>query len=421
MSEPTRPPINAVTTPAGYRAGGVACGIKASGQPDLALLVSDRPAAAAAVFTRSQSKAEPLLVDQEQLRDPHIQAVIVNSGNANCATGAQGLADARTMLGLAAERAGCAVDLAFVSSTGIIGHFLPMDRVREGAAEVTLSAEGGGDFARAILTTDGFMKEALATFEAGGATYTLGGCAKGAGMIHPNLDGANMDGPHMGAPAGERHATMLAYLTTDADIEPGLLQERLQYAVDRSFNMISVDGDTSTSDTVLILANGAAGGTPLTAADRDGVAAFDAALRSVCESLAIDIARGGEGATKLLAITVQGAADRDAAVAVARTVSTSVLLKAALSKGDPNWGRVVMAAGNAGVPFDRAMLRVWLGDRLLYADGGSTGIAPADAAQAVAGDTVRIRIDLGQGDAEATAWGCDLTEEYVRFNADYVT
>ena len=411
MSEPTRSPINAVTTPAGYRAGGVACGIKASGQPDLALLVSDRPAAAAAVFTRSQSKAEPLLVDQEQLRDPHIQAVIVNSGNANCATGAQGLADARTMLGLAAERAGCAVDLAFVSSTGIIGHFLPMDRIRAGAAEVTLSAEGGSDFARAILTTDGFMKEALATFEAGGATCTLGGCAKGAGMIHPNMAGA----------AGERHATMLAYLTTDADIEPGLLQERLQHAVDRSFNMISVDGDTSTSDTVLILANGAAGGAPLTADDRDGVAAFDAALRSVCESLAIDIARGGEGATKLLAITVRGAADREAAVAVARTVSTSVLLKAALSKGDPNWGRVVMAAGNAGVPFDRAVLRVWLGDRLLYADGGSTGIAAADAAQAVAGDTVRIRIDLGQGDAQATAWGCDLTEEYVRFNADYVT
>ncbi len=421
MSEPTRPPINAVTTPAGYRAGGIACGIKASGQPDLALLVSDRPAAAAAVFTRSQSKAEPLLVDQEQLRDPRIQAVIVNSGNANCATGAQGLADARTMLALAAERAGCAVELAFVSSTGIIGHFLPMDRVRAGAEQVTISAEGGSDFARAILTTDGFMKEALATFEAGGATCTLGGCAKGAGMIHPNMNGANMSGANMDGPAGERHATMLAYLTTDADIEPGLLQERLQYAVDRSFNMISVDGDTSTSDTVLILANGAAGGAQLTADDRDGVAALDAALRAVCESLAIDIARGGEGATKLLAITVQGAAGREAAVAVARTVSTSVLLKAALSKGDPNWGRVVMAAGNAGVPFDRAALRVWLGDRLLYADGGSTEVAAADAARAVAGDTVRIRIDLGQGDAQATAWGCDLTEEYVRFNADYVT
>ena len=411
MPERTRPPINAVTTPAGYRAGGVACGIKASGQPDLALLVSDRPAAAAAVFTRSQSKAEPLLVDQGQLRDPHIQAVIVNSGNANCATGARGLADARTMLGLAAERAGCEVDLAFVSSTGIIGHFLPMDRVLAGARDVTLSPEGGSDFARAILTTDGFMKEALATFEAGGVTCTLGGCAKGAGMIHPNMDGAGAD----------RHATMLAYLTTDADIEPGLLQDRLQYAVDRSFNMVSVDGDTSTSDTVLILANGAAGGARVTAADRAGVAALDAALREVCESLATDIARGGEGATKLLAITVQGAADRDAAVAVARTVSASVLLKAALSKGDPNWGRVVMATGNAGVPFDRAALRVWLGDRLLYADGGSTGIAAADAADAVAGDTVRIRIDLGQGDGEATAWGCDLTEEYVRFNADYVT
>ena len=416
MPERTRPPINAVTTPAGYRAGGVACGIKASGQPDLALLVSDRPAAAAAVFTRSQSKAEPLLVDQGQLRDPHIQAVIVNSGNANCATGARGLADARTMLGLAAERAGCDVDLAFVSSTGIIGHFLPMDRVLAGARDVTLSPEGGSDFARAIMTTDGFMKEALATFEAGGVTCTLGGCAKGAGMIHPNMDGPNMEGATPG-----RHATMLAYLTTDADIEPELLQDRLQYAVDRSFNMVSVDGDTSTSDTVLILANGAAGGARVTAADRAGVAALDVALREVCESLATDIARGGEGATKLLAIAVQGAADRDAAVAVARTVSASVLLKAALSKGDPNWGRVVMATGNAGVRFDRAALRVWLGDRLLYADGGSTGIAAADAADAVAGDTVRIRIDLGQGDGEATAWGCDLTEEYVRFNADYVT
>ena len=416
MPVPIRPPINAVTTPAGYRAGGIACGIKASGQPDLALLVSDRPAAAAAVFTRSQSKAEPLLVDQGQLRDPHIQAVIVNSGNANCATGARGLADARTMLGLAAERAGCDVDLAFVSSTGIIGHFLPMDRVLAGARDVPLSPEGGSDFARAIMTTDGFMKEALATFEAGGVTCTLGGCAKGAGMIHPNMDGPNMDGPTPG-----RHATMLAYLTTDADIEPGLLQDRLQYAVDRSFNMVSVDGDTSTSDTVLILANGAAGGAQLTAADPAGVAVLDVALRAVCESLATDIARGGEGATKLLAITVQGAADRDAAVAVARTVSASVLLKAALSKGDPNWGRVVMATGNAGVRFDRAALRVWLGDRLLYADGCSTGIAAADAADAVAGDTVRIRIDLGQGDGEATAWGCDLTEEYVRFNADYVT
>ena len=337
--------------------------------------------------------------------------MIVNSGNANCATGARGLADARTMLGLAAERAGCDVDLAFVSSTGIIGHFLPMDRVLAGARDVPLSPGGGSDFARAIMTTDGFMKEALATFEAGGVTCTLGGCAKGAGMIHPNMEGA----------APGRHATMLAYLTTDADIEPGLLQDRLQYAVDRSFNMVSVDGDTSTSDTVLILANGAAGGAQLTAADRAGVAALDVALREVCESLATDIARGGEGATKLLAITVQGAADRDAAVAVARTVSASVLLKAALSKGDPNWGRVVMATGNAGVPFDRAALRVWLGDRLLYADGGSTGIAAADAADAVAGDTVRIRIDLGQGDGEATAWGCDLTEEYVRFNADYVT
>ena len=403
-----RPPINALTTSAGFRAGGIAAGIKASGEPDLALLVSDRPAAAAAVFTRSQSKAEPLLVDQGQMRDPHIQTVIVNSGNANCATGEQGLADARTMLALAAARADCDIDLAFVSSTGIIGHFLPMDRIVAGAHALALSDTGGADFARAIMTTDGRMKEALARFEAGGVTCTLGGCAKGAGMIHPNMGPSN-------------HATMLAYLTTDADIAPGLLQDRLQYAVDRSFNMISVDGDTSTSDTVLALANGAAGGAQVTPDDRDGVAALDAALLDVCIRLAKDIARGGEGATKLLEITVQNAAHRDAAVAVARTVSASVLLKAALSKGDPNWGRVVMAAGNAGVPLARGAMRVWLGDRLLYEDGSTTGIAAADAAGAVAGDTVRIRIDLAQGNAEAVAWGCDLTEEYVRFNADYVT
>lgn len=409
-----RDPINAVTTPAGYRAGGVVAGIKESGQLDLGLLVSDVPAAAAAVFTSNETTAEPLLVDRGQLRDPHIQSVIVNSGNANCATGEQGLADARAMLGLAAERAGCDVDQAFVSSTGIIGRFLPMDRITAAAKDTSLSPDGGSDFARAIMTTDSHVKEAVASFRAGGVDCTLGGCAKGAGMIHPNMRGA--------------HATMLAYLTTDAAVEPGLLQERLQDAVDRSFNMISVDGDTSTSDTVLLLANGAAGGRPISAADGDDVAALDAALLDVCTRLAKDIARDGEGATKLIEIHVQGAGDRDAAVAVARSVSSSVLLKAALSKGDPNWGRVIMAAGNAGVPLDRSVVRVWLGDRLLYEQGGSTGVEAADAASAVAEETVRIRIDLGQrtiadrgGQGEATAWGCDLTEEYVRFNADYVT
>ena len=337
------------------------------------------------------------------MRDPRIQAVLVNSGNANCATGERGLADARAMLKLAAERAGCDADLAFVSSTGIIGHFLPMDRIIQGTRDIALSADGGSDFARAIMTTDRFMKEALATFEAGGVACTLGGCAKGAGMIHPKM------------------ATLLAYLTTDAAVEPALLHERLRYAVDRSFNMISVDGDTSTSDTVLLLANGAAGGPTLAADDADAVAALDAALLDVCTRLAKDVARGGEGATKLIEITVQQAASREDAVAVARSISASTLLKAALSKGDPNWGRVLMASGNAGVPFDPNALRVWLGDRLLYSEGATTAVAPAEAASAVAGDTVFIRLDLAQGDAEATAWGCDLTEEYVRFNADYVT
>ena len=433
MATVDRAPLNAVTTPAGYRAGGIAAGIKESGQPDVALLVSDRPAAAAATFTANLVKAAPLIIDIEQLQDPHIQAVLVNSGNANCATGAQGLTDARSMLQLAADRADGDAGLAFVSSTGIIGHALPMERVAQGARDVALSADGGSDFARAIMTTDSFLKEAVARFDAGGVACTLGGCAKGAGMIHPRMSPSG-GAPSGGTPSGgtlDKHATMLAYLTTDAAVEPILLQERLQYAVDRSFNMISVDGDTSTSDTVLLLANGAAGGPTLRAGDADAVAALDAALLDVSTRLAKDIARDGEGATKLIEITVQNAADRASAVAVARTVSASTLLKAALSKGDPNWGRVLMATGNAGVPLDPNALRVWLGDQLLYAYGGTTGIGPEAAASAVAGETVRIRIDLGQdlgqdrglsaSETSATAWGCDLTEEYVRFNADYVT
>ena len=425
MATVEREPLNAVTIAAGYQAGGIAAGVKESGLPDVALLLCDRPAAAAATFTKNLVKAAPLIVDIEQMRDPRVQVVLVNSGNANCATGEQGLADARAMLGLAAERADGNPGLAFVSSTGIIGHVLPMDRIVQGARDVTLSREGGSDFARAIMTTDSFMKEALTTFECGGATCTIGGCAKGAGMIHPQMAASGV------APA--KHATMLAYLTTDAAVEPALLQARLQYAVDRSFNMISVDGDTSTSDTVLLLANGAAGGATLTADDASGIAALDAALLDVTVRLAQDIARDGEGATKLIEVHVQNAADRESAVAVARTISASTLLKAALSKGDPNWGRVLMAAGNAGVPLDPNRLRVWLGGQLLYANGGTTGIEAVAAAAAVAGDTVRIGIDLGHradvslredpatDETAATAWGCDLTEEYVRFNADYVT
>ncbi len=395
--------MNALTMPRGYRAGGTIAGIKESGLPDLAMLVSEAPAAAAAMFTRNVVKAAPLIVNQGQMADGRIQAVVVNSGNANCATGERGIADARTMVQLAAERADCAAADVFVNSTGIIGHYLPMEKLAAGIAAVELSEDGGGAFVRAIMTTDTFAKEAVATFEANGQRYQVGGCCKGAGMIHPNM------------------ATMLAFLTTDAPIEAAALDGVLRPVVDRSFNMVTVDGDTSTNDTVLVLANGAGGGPSIGAADGEALAAFEAALWAVCRGLTIDLARDGEGSTKLIEMRVTGGATWEEARDVARSVVQSPLLKAALSKGDPNWGRVLMAAGYAGVPFDPNAVRLWMGDRLLDEGGATTGVPASEAAEAVTSDTVRIRLDLGRGDAEATSWGCDLTEEYVRFNADYVT
>lgn len=395
--------INALTMPLGYRAGGTIAGIKESGLPDLALLVSDEPAAAAAMFTRNVVKAAPLIVNQGQMADGRIQAVVVNSGNANCATGERGIVDAREMVRLAAERVECAAADVFVNSTGIIGHYLPMEKVAAGIASVELSGEGGGAFARAIMTTDTFAKEAVAAFEANGRRYQVGGCCKGAGMIHPDM------------------ATMLAFLTTDAPIEATALEASMRSAVDRSFNMVTVDGDTSTNDTVLVLANGAGGGPEIGASDGAAMAAFESALWSVCRKLTIDLARDGEGSTKLIEMRVTGGATWEEARDVARSVVQSPLLKAALSKGDPNWGRVLMAAGYAGVGFDPNAVRLWMGDQLLYEGGASAGVPASEAARAVTGDTVQIRLDLGRGASEAMAWGCDLTEEYVRFNADYVT
>ena len=395
--------IGAVTQPAGFRAAGTVAGLKESGLPDLGILVCDVTANAAAVFTRNVFKAAPLLVDEERIQSGRVRAIVVNSGNANAGTGRRGIDDARKMAALAAAKAGCPEQEVLVYSTGVIGRYLPMERIAQGIEALQPRATGGGEFARAILTTDTFVKEAVATFEAGGTTYTVGGCCKGAGMIHPNM------------------ATLLAYLTTDAPIAVEVLQERLRYSVERSFNMVTVDGDTSTSDSVALLASGAAGGGEISAAERAGVAAFSAALEEVSTNLARDIARDGEGATKLIEVRVEDAATWEAARDVGRSIVRSPLLKAALSKGDPNWGRVLMAAGNAGVAFDPNACRVWLGDSLLFEAGGSAGVPEAQAARAIRGDTVRIRVSLGQGTAAAVAWGCDLTEEYVRFNADYVT
>ena len=397
------PDGGAITAPQGYRAGATTAGIKESGRPDLALLVSDETASAAALFTSNVVKAPPLVLDREHMTDHRLRAVVVNSGNANAATGARGLADARQMAAMTAARVGCGETDVFVLSTGIIGHYMPMEQVAAGIGKVEPSRDGGGDFARAIMTTDTFVKEAIERFEANGVSYVVGGCAKGAGMIHPDM------------------ATMLAFLTTDAPVTAEALDQQLRYAVDRSLNMVTVDGDTSTNDTVVLLANGAAGGRAIDTGDTRAAGALGEALRGVCTELATAIARDGEGATRLIEVTVTGGASWDEARRVARSVVRSPLLKAALSKGDPNWGRVLMAAGNAGVPFDPGGLRLWIGETLLFAKDTTTGVPESEAAKAISGDTVRIRLDLGRGGESAVAWGCDLTEEYVRFNADYVT
>ena len=392
----------AITAPLGFSAAAQTAGIKESGLPDLALLVSDRPAAAAAMFTTSQTQAAPLAVSRRHVADGLLRGAIINSGNANCATGARGVADAEAMTELAAARIGCAASEVFVNSTGIIGHFLPMDVIRAAVPWLEPRSDGGADFARAIMTTDTFAKEAAASFEANGQSYTVGGCAKGAGMIHPNM------------------ATMIALCATDAPIERELLDARFRYAIDRSINMVTVDGDTSTNDTALILANGAGGGPEISADNEEAVAALDDALAAVCVPLAKMIAKDGEGATKRIEMTVSGARRWEDARAIARTVVTSPLVKAALSKADPNWGRVLMAAGYAGVPYELDRLRVWIGDLLVF-NGTATGVPDAEASKQTVGPEVQIRLDLAAGDASATAWGCDLTEEYVRFNADYVT
>ncbi|MYB23274.1 MAG: bifunctional glutamate N-acetyltransferase/amino-acid acetyltransferase ArgJ [Chloroflexi bacterium] len=389
----------AVTRAQGFSACGFTAGIKESGLPDLALLVSDRPASTAAVYTQNQSTAAPVHISKAHTANGSLRAAVVNSGNANCATGEQGLADAREMTQLTASLIDCEADDVFVNSTGIIGHYLPMDLLRSAIPQLQPVPDGGADFARSIMTTDTFQKEAVATFEAHGVTYAVGGCAKGAGMIHPDM------------------ATMLSFFTTDAPVPADSLDACFRYAMDRSFNMVTIDGDTSTNDSAVILANGAAGGEPLTG---KSLKAFDSALLAVSTALAKMMARDGEGATKRISITVSGTKTWEDARDVARTIAVSPLLKAALSKYDPNWGRILMAAGRAGVAYDLDRVRIWISDLCVF-DGTATGVPEEEASAKTQGAEVFLRMDLGEGKAEATAWGCDLTEEYVRFNADYVT
>ncbi len=390
-----------VTAALGFRAAGVAAGIKPD-RLDLALVAADAPCSAAGVFTANLAQAAPVLVSREHLKSGRCRAIVANAGCANAATGAGGLADAREMAALAARAAGCAAEEVVVASTGVIGVRLPMEKLRAGipAAHAALARDGGALAARAILTTDTKAKEAAASFAVGGVSCTVGGMAKGAGMIAPNL------------------ATMLAFFTTDAAVAPTLLRTALAAAAGESLNRITVDGDTSTNDCAVALASGASGAPRVEAAGVD-YDAFRAALTEVARQLARMLVRDGEGVTRVAEVRVEGARTTAEADRVARTVAESPLVKTALHGGDPNWGRVLAAVGRAGVPLDVSKVSIFIGDVHVAEGGAARDYAEQEAAAAMQQDPVRLRIRLGEGDASGWIWTSDFSHGYVDINAHY--
>ena len=389
-----------VTAARGFKATGVACGLKKTGVLDLALVVSEGDCTCAGVFTTNRVQAAPVVYDKETLAQNNraIRAVIANSGCANACTGDAGLADTRATAAETARALDICADQVLVLSTGVIGQRLPMDKIHAGIAQAAprVSSDGGADASRAIMTTDTKPK----VFAISDKPYAIGGMCKGAGMIHPNM------------------ATMLSVITTDAKIAPELLDRALRAAVGVSFNRISVDGDMSTNDTVLLLANGASG---YEIRNTQHVAEFTEALTEVCANLAKQLARDGEGATKFVEIVVSGAREESDAVRVAKSIANSPLVKTALYGGDANWGRVICAAGYSGVAVEPAKMKLWFGEVNVFANGMPTDFDEADSTRALAGKDVFIRLDLGMGDAQTTVWTCDLSHDYVTINGKYRT
>jgi glutamate N-acetyltransferase/amino-acid N-acetyltransferase len=395
-----------ITTPAGFSAASARAGLRSGPGNDVALIVSDAGAVpAAATFTTNRVRAAPVLLASRSLRAArgHVAAVIANAGCANAGTGAPGLNDARRVQGAVAERLGLSARLVFTASTGLIGSRLDVGRI----ASVLGDLRPAGDrsaakgAARAIMTTDTRPKEAAVEVDLGkGRTIRIGGMAKGSGMIHPQM------------------ATMLAFLSTDAPIDPTTLRESLRATVDRTFNQVSVDGDPSTNDTVLVMASGRAGGPSVSAGG--ALAGFREGLEAVCRALAEQIAADGEGARHRIDVTVNGARDDREARLVARAVGSSNLVKTAVHGGDPNWGRIAAAAGRAGARLDPDRLTIRLGPITVY-DRGPITFDEADASRALTPDVVEIGLDLGIGDGSGMAWGCDLSAEYVAINSEYRT
>ena len=393
-------PSGTVASPNGFTAGATSAGIKKEKILDLAILASEVPCAAAGLFTRNRIKAAPVVLCQQRLSGRKATGVVVNSGCANACTGEQGLADAEEMAALAATVVGTAAGQVLVASTGVIGQMMPMERLRAGMKQITLSRDGGHELARAIMTTDTVPKEVAVRVNEGG--YIIGGAAKGAGMLHPDL------------------ATFLCFLTTDARVDAGFLQSALQQAADVSFNMVSIDGDTSTNDTLLLLANGLAGNEVISAGTGQAQV-FQQALEGLCIHLAKAVARDGEGATKMFEVAVQGAPDRAAARQVARTVVSSPLVKAAIYGNDPNWGRLLAAAGRSGVEIVESKIDLYLSDICLLKAGRPQPFDRAEAVKHIDRPEVTFILNLNLGDGSAVAWGCDLTEDYAEINSHYTT
>jgi len=391
-----------VTAPAGFSSAALHSGIKASAL-DLALIAADQPAAAAGIFTTNLVKAAPVLLDQANLQKSggRVRAIVVNSGCANACTGDQGARDAVEMGALVSAALGCPQEQVMVCSTGVIGVNLRMDALRTGIprAAAALTRGKGLEAATAIMTTDRSPKQHAVTVHTTTGTFTVGGMAKGAGMIEPHM------------------ATMLGFLTTDAAVEPALLCRALAETAKETFNAITIDGDTSTNDSLFVLASGASGVT----IDDASLGTLVAGLKAVAHELAIAIIRGGEGATKLIGVHVQGAAREAEARQVARTIANSLLVKTAIHGADPNWGRILAASGRAGVPFDPLKATVHVGDVLLFENGLPHDDNAPRAATYLQGDTIHINVNLASGTGEATIWTCDLSAEYVKINGEYRT
>ncbi len=393
-----------ITAVSGVRAAGVHAGIKAADAKDVALIVTDTPATAAGVFTKNSVTAAPVLVCREHLSDGQAQAVIVNSGNANACTGEVGMANAQQMAVATAEQLGIDAELVLVSSTGVIGQQLPMDKVTDGIQTVAsaLSTEGGSDAAEAIMTTDTHPKSVAVEIEIDGTPVRIGGIAKGSGMGAPNM------------------ATMLSYLTTDARINPQTLQTALNRVVDDTYNLLTIDTDRSTNDTVILLATGHANNVDIVAAG-ENYETFCEGLQFVCTELVKMLARDGEGATKLVEVQVIRAKNRSDAEKAARAVAESPLVKTAIFGNDANWGRIMMAIGKSEAGFDPYQVNVYLENYQLVKNGMDAGYDENRATALLTKDSVLITIDLCAGDAEITMWTCDYSYDYIRINADYRT